>query len=97
MSNNNIKGDAFYLNENKEKSADNHPDYKGNLKLSVSQLQGLIQIYKRAQENSEEPILQIDFAGWQRKSKDTGKPYVYCTSEVYTGQRRKKQANNFDF
>jgi len=31
MSDNNIKGDAFYLNENKDKSADNHPDYKGNL------------------------------------------------------------------
>jgi len=97
MSDNNIKGDPFYLNENKDKSADNHPDYKGNVKLTVSQLQGLIQIYKRAQQENEEPILQIDFAGWQRQSKDTGKPYVYCTNEVYTGQRRKKPANNIDF
>lgn len=93
MSNQAIKGDAFYLNQNKQKKADNHPDYTGGLKLTVSQLQGLIQIYKRAQENNEEPILQVDVSGWQRKSRDNGQPYVYCKNEVYTGPRRKKAAS----
>ena len=92
-----VKGDPFYLHDNKQKTAANQPDNTGNMKLTGSQLQALIEIYKRAQAENEEPVLQIDFSGWQRQSKDTGKPYVYCKSEVWTGKRRKKQANNFDF
>ena len=92
----NVKGDDFYLNTNKQKTADNHPDYVGNMKLTVSQLQALIEIYKRATEKEEEPVLQIDFSGWQRNNRETGEPYVYCRNEVWTGKRRKKQASDFD-
>ena len=97
MSDKAVKGDAFYMNANKDKSANNHPDLKGRMLMTVAELQALIAIYKRAQENNEEPVLQIDFAGWLRQSKNDGKPYVYCAPEIYTGPRKKKMSSPSSF
>jgi len=42
-------------------------------------------------------VLQIDFAGWLRESKEDGKPYVYCAPEIYTGERKKKAQSSSSF
>ena len=97
MSDKAVKGEAFYMNSNKDKSAHNHPDLKGRMMMSVAELQALIAIYKRAQERQEDPVLQIDFAGWLRESKEDGKPYVYCAPEIYTGERKKKAQSSSSF
>jgi hypothetical protein len=67
MSELNIKGDGFYLNANKRKDKDTHPDFVGYLKLTPQQLAGLIEIYERSRANNEDPVLQIDVGGMEAK------------------------------
>lgn len=86
---NNIPGpEGFFFNRNRDKNKDVHPDMKGNIKLSPAQLEGLVQIYRSAQEQGREPILQIDIAGWTRVSKQDGQKYLYLKTDVYTGPRK---------
>ena len=75
MSDLNIKGDGFYLNANKRKEKDTHPDFVGYLKLTPQQLAGLIDIYERSRANNEDPVLQIDVAAWKRR-KDDGEVFL---------------------
>tara|TARA_R110002167_G_scaffold54541_1_gene155392 strand:- start:1429 stop:1779 length:351 start_codon:yes stop_codon:yes gene_type:complete len=97
MSDQNIRGDASYLNNNKQKTEDKHPDFKGNLILTEQQLAALVAIYEKASEDNSEAILQIDIAGWKRVSKDDGKAYIYLTNEVYTGERKPRNKNAYSF
>lgn len=86
---NNIPGpEGFFFNRNKDKNKDQHPDMKGNIKLSPAQLEGLVQIYRAAQAEGREPVLQIDLAGWTRVSKNDGQKYLYLKTDVYTGPRK---------
>jgi hypothetical protein len=55
MSELNIKGDGFYLNANKRKEKDTHPDFVGYLKLTPQQLAGLIDIYERSRATTKTP------------------------------------------
>tara|TARA_R100001082_G_scaffold95721_2_gene63047 strand:- start:23915 stop:24229 length:315 start_codon:yes stop_codon:yes gene_type:complete len=89
MSRENVEtGEAFYLNNNERKSADNHPDFVGRLVLSTDELRGLIEIHERDTEGNREPLLQIDLSGWKGTSKRDGTPYLYMRHEVYTGPRK---------
>lgn len=92
MSDQNIKGDGFYLNANRNKGKDTHPDFKGFLKLTPQQLAGLIDIYERSREQNKEPILQIDIAAWKRR-KDDGEVFLYASNEIYTGERKARGSN----
>lgn len=91
MSEQSVKGDDFYLNHNEKTPGTKQPNLRGNMKLSIAELQALIGIYKRAQERNEEPVLQIDIAGWISQDRDNGNPFVYCRPEIYTGERKKKK------
>jgi len=90
MSEQNIRGDGFYLNKNKQKNKETHPDFKGYLRLTPQQLAGLIQIYERSKEQGTEPVLQIDVAAWKRQ-KDDGEVFLYASNEIYTGPRKSQQ------
>lgn len=90
MSEQNIRGDGFYLNKNEQKQKKTHPDFKGFLRLTPQQLAGLIHIYERAKEQGVEPILQVDVAAWKRQ-KDDGEVFLYASNEVYTGPRKTQQ------
>jgi len=92
MSELNIKGDGFYLNQNKTKAKDTHPDFKGYLRITPQQLAGLIDIYERSREQHKDPILQIDIAAWKRR-KDDGEVFLYASNEVYTGERKGGNSN----
>ena len=92
MENQTAKGEAFYINNNNFKRNDKGPDMVGKLLLTKDQLQALIQIYELAREENEHPQLQIDIAAWKGKSKQDGKPYLYCKPEVYFGPRKYKKA-----
>ncbi len=95
MSDQSVKGNDFYLNHNDRKTSPKQPNLRGNMKLSVAELQALIGIYKRAQERNEEPVLQIDIAGWTSQDRDNGNPFVFCRPEIYTGERKKKEQVDF--
>ena len=97
MSDQNVRGDASYLNNNEQKTEDKHPDFKGNLKLTEQQLAALVAIYEKASEDNAEAVLQIDIAGWRRASRENGKPYIYLTNEVYTGERKARNKNGYKF
>jgi len=89
MDNNNVaKGEAFYLNNNQRKNADNHPDFVGKLIITQDQLRALITIHEKAREDNREPVLQVDVSGWKGKSKNDGSPYLFCKHEIYTGPRK---------
>jgi len=88
----NVRGNASYLNTNKEKTEENHPDFRGSLTLTEQQLAALVAIYEQASKNNTESILQIDIAGWKRISRNDGQPYLYITNEVYTGERKPRNA-----
>ncbi len=38
----NVKGNPSYLNTNKEKTEENHPDFRGSLTLTEQQLAALV-------------------------------------------------------
>tara|TARA_A100001515_G_scaffold131117_1_gene118700 strand:+ start:283 stop:606 length:324 start_codon:yes stop_codon:yes gene_type:complete len=82
----NVRGEAFYLNPH-QKTSDKQPDFKGKMMLSHEQLRALIEIHERDTEANKQPHLQIDIAGWKGSQKSDGAPYVFCTTEVYTGVR----------
>jgi len=86
----NVRGEAFYLNPH-QKTSDKQPDFKGKMMLSHEQLRALISIYERDNDADREPHLQIDIAGWKGTSKSDGSPYVFCTTEIYTGLRKQPQ------
>ena len=89
MSNENVmRGEAFYLNTNDRKNAENQPDFTGRLVLSMDELRGLIAIHERETERNREPKLQVDLSGWKGTSKQDGTPYLYMRHEVYTGPRK---------
>ena len=67
MSDLNIKGDGFYLNANKRKEKDTHPDFVGYLKLTPQQLAGLIEIYERSRANNEDPRTADRCGGMEAK------------------------------
>jgi hypothetical protein len=93
----NVKGNPSYLNTNKEKTEENHPDFRGSLTLTEQQLAALVAIYERASKANAEPILQVDIAGWKRISRNDEQPYLYITNEVYTGERKPRNTTTTGF
>ncbi len=80
MASNDPKGEGV-LFTNRDKTTDKHPHFKGYVTLTREQLNALLADGKAGRE----PKLQI--AAWPRKAKESGAPYIFLSTEVWTEQR----------
>ena len=62
---------------NREKTAQNHPDFRGNIELTKEQLDRLYEMGRAGI-----PV-KLQVSGWKRKAKESGMPYLSLETEAY--------------
>jgi hypothetical protein len=61
------------------KKMDSHPDNKGKIKIPSALVKKMVGKFK---ENPNQPEIEMEVALWNRKGKDTGKPYIFLRIEM---------------
>jgi hypothetical protein len=70
---------GFWPNTNKK--TEKHPDVTGKIEISTDQLTMLNNMA------ADGETLKLSVAGWNRRSKSDGKPYIYISAEVAPEQK----------
>jgi len=83
------KGEGAIFPNNK-KTAKNHPDFTGNIKITLAQLEALVAQAKSSNEQS----FQIDIALWDRTSKK-GDDFKFINTEVKTQENKSEPRRTF--
>tara|TARA_R110000744_G_scaffold183934_4_gene303326 strand:+ start:510 stop:797 length:288 start_codon:yes stop_codon:yes gene_type:complete len=73
-----------------KKTADSHPDFRGHIKITLTQLETLVAQAKSSNEQS----FQIDIALWDRTSKKGGE-YKFISTEVSSQENKSEPRRTF--